>query len=61
MTWLILEMLLALAVIVGIMVWTLKTRTDTPIETDERSGELPGRAGDAGHPSKPDDPSTPRH
>lgn len=41
MALLILEMLLALAVIVGIMVWTLKTRTDTPIEdASDTSGEL---------------------
>jgi hypothetical protein len=43
MTLLILEMLLALAVIIGIMVWTLKTRTDTPIDVgpDGQDASLP--------------------
>jgi hypothetical protein len=34
MAWLVFEALLALAIIVFIMVWTLKTRTDTPLEGD---------------------------
>ena len=34
MAWLVFEAFLALAIIVVIMVWTLKTRTDTPISGD---------------------------
>ncbi|MCE2679835.1 MAG: hypothetical protein LW629_05155 [Burkholderiales bacterium] len=36
MAWLVFEALLALAIIVFIMVWTLKTRTDTPLSSDEQ-------------------------
>ena len=33
MLWLIIEMVLALLVIVGIMVWTLRARTDHTVES----------------------------
>ena len=51
MTWLILEMLLALGVIVGIMIWTLKTRTDTPLEAPQKSDSPPTDALPTDEPS----------
>ncbi len=54
MALLILEMLLALAVIVGIMVWTLKTRTDTPVDALEEPQEKTGGADAAGPSAAPD-------
>ena len=48
MAWLVFEALLALAIIVFIMVWTLKTRTDTPLSSDEQPKSVetaePGKA-----------------
>ena len=54
MTLLILEMLLALAVIVGIMVWTLKTRTDTPVDALEKPDQAVADADASAQPSAPD-------
>ena len=60
MTLLILEMLLALAVIVGIMVWTLKTRTDTPIDVLEKKDELPVDTADRHAPGNKDSDDRPK-
>ena len=48
MLWLILEMLLALSVIVGIMWWTLRTRTDHEIEEPSSTLQLNGDKGEEG-------------
>ena len=40
---LILEMLLALAIIIGIMVWTLSTRRDAPGREDAEDSKRDGR------------------
>jgi L-asparagine transporter-like permease len=47
MAWLVFEALLALAIIVFIMVWTLKTRTDTPLSSDEQP--KPDEIAESGH------------
>ncbi len=39
MLWLILEMLLALSVIIGIMWWTLHTRTDHSVDDSDPAGQ----------------------